>query len=295
MKGGRHLRRKPPWVIKKLPSIGEIIEVRHILRELGLHTVCEEAMCPNMGECYSARTATFLIMGDVCTRNCAFCAVKKGNPRPLDEGEPERVARAAGSLQLRHVVITSVTRDDLPGGGARHFARTVREVKRLLPGSTVEVLVPDFKGDVLALQEVLCAGPDVIGHNIETVPRLYKRIRPKADYERSLKLLADSKKADSHIRTKSGLMLGLGENRQEVISVLRDLRRVNCDFVTIGQYLRPTMAHHPVERYVGEDEFEEYGRVALELGFKAVASAPMVRSSYMAREMLEKSGGIPAE
>jgi len=278
------MTRIPEWLTVKLPKKGTFEEVAQRLRALGVNTVCENASCPNIGECFCKKTATFMILGNVCTRNCGFCGVSHGKPQPVDADEPERVAKAASVLGLRYVVITSVTRDDLPDGGASHFARTITTLKRCIPDVKVEVLVPDFKGDTLALQRVLDAEPFVLNHNVETVPRLYPIVRPEADYWRSLKLLETARRLQASIHTKSGIMLGLGESRDEVVQVLRDLRRVGCDFVTIGQYLRPSRSNLPVFEYVPPPTFEEYHAIASDLGFEHVASGPFVRSSYHASE-----------
>nr|WP_240951388.1 lipoyl synthase [Caldanaerobacter subterraneus] len=251
------------------------------LKNMALNTVCQSANCPNMGECFARRTATFMIMGNICTRNCRFCAVEKGHPQPLDEEEPGRVAEAARRLGLKHVVVTSVTRDDLPDGGASHFAKTIYELKKL-PGVTVEVLVPDFMGNEEAIRTVVEAKPDVINHNVETVPRLYSRVRPKADYIRSLNLLKKVKELDPLILTKSGIMVGLGETEEEVIEVMKDLRDIDCDMMTIGQYLRPSHKHIEVAEYVTPEQFKRYEEIGYKLGFKHVASGPLVRSSYHA-------------
>lgn len=277
----------PSWIKKRFPPQEELETMQLLLRTLHLHTVCEEARCPNIGECFRRGTATFMILGEVCTRNCRFCAVKKGIPAPLDPEEPRRVAEAAQKLNLSHVVITSVTRDDLKDGGASVFAQTVREIRELLPKATVEILTPDFKGDERALHLLAKSPPDVFNHNLETVPRLYPQVRPQASYERSLRVLELAKQAMSGVFTKSGLMVGLGESREEVISVLKDLRSVNCDIITIGQYLRPTMQHLPVTRFVPPEEFEEYEKIAYSLGFHWVASGPFVRSSYLADAFFE--------
>jgi lipoic acid synthetase len=246
--------------------------------------VCESAKCPNIGECFSHRTATFMILGSACTRNCTFCAVEHADPQPVDPDEPDRVAAAAAELGLRHVVVTSVTRDDLPDGGAEHFAQTIRAVRARLPEASVEVLTPDFEGREGDMAAVAAAGPDVYNHNVETVPRLYSRVRPEAEYARSLHLLEYVKRSCAQSVTKSGLMVGLGETDAEVVDVLRDLRAVGCDSITVGQYLRPSPRHLPVERYVPPEQFAEYARAATELGFGHVASAPFVRSSYNAAE-----------
>ncbi|RMG01507.1 MAG: lipoyl synthase [Nitrospirae bacterium] len=278
--------RLPEWI--RVKSVVGSHRTKSLLRSKGLSTVCEEARCPNRGECFSRPTATFLILGDVCTRNCNFCSVSHGRPEGVDADEPVRVAEAARELGLRYVVITSVTRDDLPDGGAGQFAKTVKEIKARLPDVKVEVLIPDFKGDRDAIRMVLDAEPDVLNHNLETVPSLYETVRPQADYRRSLKVLKLSKEINRSIPTKSGLMVGLGETKTEVISVMRDLRNVGCDFLTIGQYLRPSMGNLEVVEYVHPDTFEYYRQRAVEMGFRFVASAPLVRSSMNAEEMYYK-------
>lgn len=279
--------RKPDWLKIKVRSGENKKEVREIIRNLSLNTVCEEANCPNIMECFSRRTATFMILGKVCTRDCTFCNVTKGIPQPVDSNEPFHVARAVKALQLKHVVVTSVTRDDLPDGGAGHFARMVAAVRQMNPDVTIEVLIPDFKGNNEALRVVVEAGPEVINHNVETVPRLYPSVRPSAVYRRSLKVLGEVKKMDKKIKTKSGIMVGLGEKEKEVTGVFADLRAVDCDFLTVGQYLAPSRRHHPVMEYVPPEVFNKYGETAKKLGFKRVASAPLVRSSYHAGQMLE--------
>jgi len=276
--------RKPPWLMTRLRDDDAVMRMRRLLASHALHTVCESAMCPNVGKCFPKGTATFMILGGVCTRSCRFCAVGKGRPEPLDKEEPRRVAEAAKALALRHVVVTSVTRDDLPDGGASHFARTIAEVRSLLPEATIEVLIPDFQGSEPALRRVIESAPDIVGHNVETVPRLYPLVRPQAVYARSLKVLRQA--AEAGMRTKSGLMLGLGEEREETLQVLRDLRGVGLAMVTLGQYLRPSLAHLEVQRYVRPEEFQELGEMAMQMGFAYVASAPLVRSSFNAEEAL---------
>lgn len=278
--------RFPPWLHKKLPAGGSIAATREVLAEQGLHTVCQSARCPNQGECFASGTATFLILGDRCTRACTFCAVEKGKPVPLDPQEPERVALAAATLNLSHVVITSVTRDDLPDGGATHFAAILLAVRRKLPAATTEVLTPDFQGRAAAIDTVTDGLPDIYNHNVETVPRLYPDVRPGADYRRSLNLLARVKERAPEIYTKSGLMVGLGENVNEVETVLKDLRTAGCDLITIGQYLQPSPRHVPIARYVTPEEFAAYRTAALELGFRQAEAGPFVRSSYRAKESL---------
>ena len=275
--------RKPEWIKIKKPM--GLHNTKRILRSYGLSTVCEEARCPNIGECFSRPTATFMILGSKCTRNCGFCSVKSSIPEPLDPEEPRRVAMAAKEMGLRYVVITSVTRDDLSDGGAGHFAETVSCVRRYLPETKVEILTPDFKGNLNSLNTALNSRPDVFNHNVETVPRLYQAVRPLAGYRRSLYILEYVKKAAPEIYTKSGLMLGLGEGLDEVIDVLRELRSIGCDIITIGQYLRPSRFKLPVIEYIRPEIFEELRLKALSMGFKYVASAPFVRSSMNAEEM----------
>jgi lipoyl synthase len=279
--------RKPDWLKRRLPSGEAFNQVRELIEKGRLHTVCQEAKCPNIWECYSHRTATFLIMGDRCTRNCRFCSVAPGQPEPLDPQEPDRVAEAAARLGLRYVVVTSVTRDDLPDGGAGHFAAAIRQIRLRNPEAKIEVLIPDFQGDQGALETVLKARPDVLNHNIETVPRLYPQVRPQADYSRSLELLRRSAMFDPSIPTKSGLMLGLGEEPHELRQTLQDLRAFGCRILTLGQYLQPSPAHLPVSAFVPPGEFERWRQIALDLGFSEVASAPFVRSSYHAQESFQ--------
>jgi len=263
--------------------------MRGLLQRYGLNTVCEGALCPNQGECFGRGTATFLILGRTCTRNCTFCAIpSEEHPPAPDPGEPERIAQAASELGLRHVVITSVTRDDLEDGGASHFAQTVEALKKDNPQIIVEVLVPDFLGSLAALEIVVNSGPEIINHNLETIPRLYPEVRPQADYRRSIGLLKRVKEINSQKITKSGLMLGLGEEQEEVLQVMRDLREVSCDLLTLGQYLQPSGRHHPVIRYIPPEEFEELRKEGEEMGFKGVFSAPFVRSSFHAAEIFEK-------
>jgi lipoic acid synthetase len=275
----------PVWLKRPLPQGNANFFTHNLVRELRLETVCENARCPNRPECYARRTATFMILGNVCTRPCGFCAVPRGEPLPLEADEPERVAEAAARLGLRHVVITSVTRDDLSDGGAEHFYRCVLAVKART-GAAVEVLTPDFLGDGSAVDRVLQAGPDVYNHNLETVPRFYRKVRGRADYRRSLDLLAHVKRRAPGVVTKSGLMLGLGETAEELLETLADLRAVSCDTLTLGQYLAPTLKHVPVARYVPPEEFVELAVLARSLGFRHVASGPFVRSSYHADEMV---------
>ena len=261
------------------------------LAESRLHTVCAEALCPNRGKCFSEGEATFLILGDICTRACTFCAVSKSKPNPPDPGEPRRAALLAKKWKLKHAVFTSPTRDDLPDGGAAHFAETISEMKKLNPGMTTEPLIPDFKGSRKALETVLAAGPSVLGHNIETAAGLYEQVRIGAVYERSLELLARSKKIRPDIFTKSGLMLGLGETGAQIEQTLHDLRAHGCDLLTLGQYLAPSRTHFPVKRYYTPGEFAAWGKKAEKLGFKAALSGPLVRSSYRARWLYDRAGG----
>ena len=287
----------PRWLKKRLPAAGAAEDVRRLIKDLGLATVCGSAHCPNMSECFARGTATFLILGDRCTRACGFCAVARGVPDPPAEGEPNAVAEAAERLKLSHVVITSVTRDDLTDGGAGHFARTIRAVRRRLPTATVEVLTPDFQGRAADIETVLAAGPDIFNHNIETVGRLYRQVRPQADYRRSLDVLACAKDSTAGAFTKSGLMLGFGEQAGEVRTVLADLRGVRCDMLTIGQYLAPSPEHVPVERFIPPAEFDAWAVEAREMGYAAVAAGPFVRSSYHAEDVfneLKNSSGSAA-
>lgn len=286
-------RERPPWLTVPVPEAGVLDSMEALLRRAEVYTVCEGAMCPNMGECFGRGTATFMILGKICTRNCRFCAVNKGRPESLKPGEPFKVGEAVVKLGLKHVVITSVTRDDLADGGAGHFALTIKAVHNLSPGTSVEVLIPDFLGSVEALRLVTAARPEIIGHNIETVPRLYSRVRPQADYRRSLEVLDMVKRLDPGISTKSGIMLGLGETESEVIEVLTDLREVGCDFVTLGQYLQPTKQHLPVQEFITPEVFEKYGRRAEEMGFSHVVSTPLARSSYHAEQAVKTSAQSP--
>ena len=277
--------RRPEW-LRLSPLKPEVVgEMQKFMRGLRLHTVCESAHCPNRTECFGSGTATFMILGDICTRNCTFCAVGKGKPSIPDPQEPEHIVEAVRHMKLRYVVITSVTRDDIPDGGASHFAQTISAIHRLDPDIMVEVLIPDFKGSLPALQAVLAARPSVLNHNVETVPRLYPEVRPKADYQRSVQLLQQAKRADDKLLTKSGLMVGLGEERDGVIGVMTDLRDAGCDFLTIGQYLQPSLRHHRVVRYIPPEEFSQYQTIGKELGFASVTAGPLVRSSFHAAEM----------
>jgi lipoic acid synthetase len=280
--GGAGAKRHPAWLRRPIPTAGRKGDVEQTIAGEALHTVCAEAKCPNRGECYGAGTATFLIMGDTCTRSCAFCAINHGSPQPLDTDEPERICRTVARLGLRYVVITSVTRDDCPDGGAGHFARTIALLKQRVADVRVEVLIPDFGGSEQALQAVLDSRPDVLNHNLETIPRLYSRIRPQAQYERSLELLA---RASRSTLTKSGIMVGLGETEDEVLSVMKDLRAAGCSLMTIGQYLQPTSGQVAVVEYVTPQQFDRYTRLGHELGFRQVVAGPFVRSSYRAAEI----------
>ncbi|HLH73017.1 MAG TPA: lipoyl synthase, partial [Chloroflexota bacterium] len=278
----------PDWLRVRFPTGPNYLDLTNIMRTHGLHTVCEEAHCPNIGECWEHRTATVMILGRVCTRACRFCAITTGVPVGVDEAEPERVADAVVKMGLRHAVITSVARDDLPDGGAQVFAETIRAIHRRLPTCSVEVLIPDFEGDAAALQTVMDAGPEILNHNLETVERLQRRVRAKAFYERSLEVLQRAKAMRPDGRTKSGIMLGLGETREEISETLRDLRAVDCDIVTIGQYLRPSEFHLPIVRYVPPEEFAEIKAEGIALGFRHVESGPLVRSSYHAHEQAQR-------
>lgn len=279
---------KPHWIRRRLPSGLEYEKIRSMVREGKLHTVCQEAQCPNIWECFSCGTATFLILGSRCTRNCAFCAVAHGPEGPPDPKEPSNVAEAAAAMGLSYVVVTSVTRDDVKDGGAGHFAETISRVKEKIPGVRVEVLIPDFAGDRGALKTVLDAGPDVLNHNIETVSRLYPKVRPEADYRRSLDLIGRVGDMAPQIPAKSGMMLGLGEAEKEVRETLADLRQAGCRMLTLGQYLQPSRTHLPVARYVTPEEFDAWKTAAEKMGFSQVASGPLVRSSYHAGELFEK-------
>ena len=280
--------RLPAWFKQKIPDPAIMHSMKRLLDGLNLHTICESARCPNIGECFSRKTATFLILGDVCTRQCTFCAVKKGTPVLVDKNEPQHLLEAVTKLDLRYVVITSVTRDDLDDGGAFQFAKTIELLHEEGDGVTVEVLIPDFGGSTKALRAVVQARPEVLNHNVESVPRLYQEVRPGADYSRSLKLLSEVKCMEPTLITKSGLMVGLGETKDEVIEVMSDLREANCDLLTIGQYLQPTPKHHPVVSFVSPEEFSEYEHIGREIGFAEVASAPLVRSSFRAAELYAK-------
>jgi len=281
---GLSVHRRPEWLKARIPGGENYTRLKSIIDTHRLHTVCQESRCPNMGECWNNGTATFMILGDICTRSCGFCAVKTGKPLELDADEPRRVAEAVKLLGLRHAVITSVNRDELYDGGSQIFGETIRQVRMLNPQTKIEVLIPDFKGEEFALNIVLDAFPDILNHNMETVPRLYHIVRPQARYERSLELLDRAKRRG--FITKTGMMLGIGERTEEVIEVMEDLRQVNCDILTLGQYLQPTKEHLPVARFVHPDEFAMLKKVGLEMGFKHVESGPLVRSSYHAEEQV---------
>lgn len=275
--------RKPEW-LKVEKGRGQCGKVSSILKSHQLNSVCSEAGCPNQGECFQSGTATFMLLGKYCTRNCTFCQVAKGNPEPADNNEPDHVAEAAREMGLTHVVITSVTRDDLPDGGAEHFARTIRAVRREVPQAAIEVLIPDFNGDEAALKTVMAEKPDILNHNVETVPELYEKVRPKAIFERSVELLCRAKKMDKAICTKSGFMVGLGETDEQVFKLFETLHQAGCDMVTIGQYLQPSRNHYQVKKYVHPDVFDLYREIAYQTGISCVACGPLVRSSYHAQE-----------
>jgi lipoic acid synthetase len=283
---------RPEWLKVRFSGGQNYQDLKGIMRTLGLHTVCESARCPNMGECWDHRTATFMILGNICTRACGFCSVPSGKPvGPPEEDEPERVGEAVAKMGLRYAVVTSVNRDDQPDGGAAIFARTISEIRRRVPGCRVEVLIPDFRGEWPALETVLAARPDVLNHNMETVPRLYRQVRKGAIYERSLELLRRAKEFSAEIPTKTGMMLGLGETREEVIAAMADLAAQKTDILTLGQYMQPTREHLPIVRYVHPHEFAEYKKIGEHMGFKHVESGPLVRSSYHAFEQSESARG----
>jgi len=275
----------PSWIIKKIPKSPNIKKIRELINDDTIHTVCESAKCPNIGECFSKKTVTFMILGDVCTRNCGFCAVKKGSPLPVNENEPKTIAKAVKNLKAKYAVITSVTRDDLPDGGAGVFFQTIKEIGKINEDAKIEVLIPDFLGKKENISKVLDAQPYVLNHNLETVPRLYKKIRPNSDYERSLYVLKFAKTTKNSLYTKSGIMVGLGERKDEVLSLMEDLRKVECDVFTIGQYLQPSSNQVKVEEFIKLELFEEYKSIGKKLGFKRVFSGPFVRSSYKASEI----------
>jgi lipoic acid synthetase len=292
---GRHRRdplpqRKPEWLKVKAPGGDNYLRLKQLMRELQLHTVCEEAHCPNIGECWQHGTATFMILGDVCTRNCAYCAVSHGRPPAYDIEEPARVAEAIAQLALRHAVITSVDRDDLPDFGAFIFAETIRQVRQRLPGCSIEVLVPDFQGNEASIRQVVEARPDIYNHNTETVPRLYKKARPGGRYERLLEIFRIVRRLDPALPTKTGIILGLGETNEEVLEVMRDLRAVDVDILTLGQYLRPSDGHIALDRYVTPEEFRWFREQGMAMGFRHVESGPLVRSSYHAWEQVQAAG-----
>jgi lipoic acid synthetase len=284
--------RRPPWIKVRAPA-GQTYEwLRDMMRSKSLHTVCEEARCPNLGECWASGTATFLLMGDTCTRSCGFCDIQTGRPSPLDWLEPERVARAVQAMDLRHAVITSVNRDERPDGGAPIFALVIRRIRQLQPGCSVEVLIPDFKGSVEALGIVMAARPEILNHNVETVPRLFKKVQPQDRYEWAQATLSNAKRLEPDALTKSGIMLGLGETLEEVKAVMRDLRDWGVDILTIGQYLQPTKQHLPIERYYTLEDFAELKRYGLEIGFRWVESGPLVRSSYHAEQQVRALSAV---
>lgn len=285
-------RRLPEWLKVKAPGSAGYLELRQVVKSEGLNTVCEEAHCPNIGECWDRGTATFMVLGDICTRACSYCAVTSGMPTTLDLQEPVRLAETVERLGLRYAVITSVDRDDLPDGGAFIFSQCIRQIRKRLPSCKVEVLIPDFQGDVDALATVMEAKPDTLNHNIETVRRVFTRVRPKGDYDLSLELLANAKRLDGEAVTKSGMMVGLGETWDETLETMRDLRSVDCDLLTIGQYLRPSAKHAPLARWYTPGEFNELRREGEALGFSHVASGPLVRSSYHADEQHAAASGV---
>jgi lipoic acid synthetase len=292
---GRHRseplpERKPPWLKVKAPGGPNYMRLKHLMRELDLHSVCEEAHCPNVGECWEHGTATFMILGDVCTRNCAYCAVAHGRPPKYDIAEPHRVARAIAEMGLQHAVITSVDRDDLPDFGAWVFAETIRQIHERIPGCSVEVLVPDFQGNEDSIRTVLEAGPEIYNHNTETVPRLYKKARPGGRYPRVMEIFRYAKRIAPDIPTKTGMILGMGETIEEVVAVMRDLREVDVDILTLGQYLRPSDEHIALDRYYTPQEFRQLYEIGMEMGFRHVESGPLVRSSYHAWEQVQAAG-----
>lgn len=281
-------RRRPPWIRVRAPSGETYEQVRDLMRSKTLHTVCEEAQCPNLGECWGKGTATFLMMGDTCTRSCGFCDIKTGMPNPLDWSEPNRIAESVRAMGLQHVVITSVNRDDRPDGGAPLFAMVIRRIRQLQPGCSVEVLIPDFKGSELALKIVMDAQPEILNHNVETVPRLFKKVQPQDRYDWALATLENARRMDPLVLTKSGIMLGLGETLDEVRETMADLVSIGVDILTLGQYLQPSKGHLPIERYYTPAEFAELREIGLQMGFKWVESGPLVRSSYRAAEQVRE-------
>jgi len=287
--------RRPPWLRVRAPTGETYHWLRRLMRTQHLHTVCEEAHCPNIGECWSHRTATFLVLGDTCTRNCRFCNVKTGRPAPLDPDEPEHVAQAVQALDLQHAVITSVDRDDLPDGGATVFATIIRRIRALQPGCTVEVLIPDFRGQIEPLKVVMDERPDILNHNVETVPRLFRAVQPQCRYAWSLAVLRNAKALWPGALTKSGLMVGLGETPDEILASMHDLRQIDVDILTIGQYLQPTKQHLPIARYYTPEEFETLRERGLEMGFRWVESSPLVRSSYNAEAQARALSGTPQQ
>jgi len=276
--------KKPEWLRIGRMDREKIQEVQQLLRKLNLRTVCEESMCPNIGKCFEKKTATFLVMGDICTRNCKFCDIKFGRPNPLDSNEPDHIAEASKKLGLKHIVVTSVTRDDLPDGGAAHFAKITEKIRDYDENLIIELLIPDLKGKEEDIRIVVEAKPDIINHNVEVIPRLFRKVTPQADYQRSLNLLKLVKEINPEVYTKSGLMVGLGETKEEVIGLMKDLREVDCDILTVGQYLKPPSSDLEIEEYVHPNLFKEYEKIAYEMGFQFVASAPFVRSSFNAEE-----------
>ncbi len=281
-----HPRRRPPWIKVRAPSGATYEHVRSLMRSKTLHTVCEEAQCPNIGECWGKGTATFLMMGDTCTRSCGFCDIRTGRPAPLDWAEPKRVAEAVRAMGLEHVVITSVNRDERPDGGAPIFAMVIRRIRQLQPGCSIEVLIPDFKGDEAALRTVLDAQPEILNHNVETVPRLFRVVQPQDRYEWAMATLRNARRLDPEVLTKSGIMVGLGERMDELLETMRDLRECDVDILTVGQYLQPSQVHLPVERFYEPGEFDFIRERGLAMGFRWVESGPLVRSSYRAGEQV---------
>ena len=288
-------QRRPEWIRVRAPGGDTYQQLQELIRSKALHTVCEEAMCPNMGECWGSGTATFLMMGDICTRSCGFCDIKRGKPLPLDFQEPERVAQAVKAMQLKHAVITSVDRDDQKDGGATIFAMVIRRIRELQPGCSIEVLIPDFKGSLESLKIVMDARPEILNHNVETVPRLFKQVQPQDHYEWAAATLTNAKKLDPDVLTKSGIMVGLGESIDEVKEVMQDQRHWGVDILTIGQYLQPSKKHLPISRYYTPQEFNELKEYGLAIGFKWVESAPLVRSSYHAAEQVRALSPVHRE